>query len=101
MDCVSRNSRLAPSSSRSGERPIVSWNAQVTRASRSGGQLAVHPHAFSSRRASFLARATTKSEFIRLSDCNGIVEAERRVQVVTIEGASNTSSRLVIFVRCC
>ena len=54
-----------------------------------------------SRSASFAARATTKSEFSRLSDWSGTVEGRRRVQVVTIEGASKTSSRLATWVRRC
>ena len=36
----------------------------------------------------------TKSELSRLSDCRGIVDGVRRVQLVTIDGASNTSSML-------
>ena len=63
------------------------WQSVIALALEPGGEL--------------LPRAMAKSEFIRLSDCRGIVEGMRRVQVVTIDGASKTSRKLVISVRRC
>ena len=65
---------------------------------RRGSRSSSRGHSRFSRSASFPARLTTNSEFSRLSDWSGTVAGKRRVQVVTIEGASNTSSRLAIWV---